>query len=159
MSLDIGSAEHVALWDAINALVDASGGRNGVSTARMTAVAKVESALRTALAEEGRAMRYATELARNIWEREWKQTAPNWEPLPDLLGVLTQIDNMTSGMSRAALAEAEKAEPRRELSDEASLELAEWLAREMPPGTVINDPRWWAPRIVSAVLRAAWGKR
>lgn len=52
MSLDIGSAEHVALWDA-------------------------------------------TELARNIWEREWKQTAPNWEPLPDLLGVLTQIDNMT----------------------------------------------------------------
>lgn len=41
------------------------------------------------------------------------------------------------------------------LSDEASLEFAEWLAREMPPGTVINDPRWWAPRIVRAVLRAA----
>lgn len=51
MSLDIGGAEHVALWDAINALVDASGGRNGVSTARMTAVAKVESALRAGLAE------------------------------------------------------------------------------------------------------------
>ena len=46
----------------------------------------------------------------------------------------------------------------RELSDEASLEFAEWLAREMPPGTVINDPRWWAPRIVGAVLRAAGGE-
>jgi hypothetical protein len=26
-----------------------------------------------------------------------------------------------------------------------------WLAREMPAGTVINDPAWWAPRILRAV--------
>ena len=31
---------------------------------------------------------------------------------------------------------------------------AEWLAREMPPGTVIGDPLHWAPRIVFAVLNA-----
>ena len=24
---------------------------------------------------------------------------------------------------------------------------AAWLAREMPPGTIIGDPYWWAPRI------------
>lgn len=51
MNLNVGGTAHVALWDAINALVDASGGRNGVSTARMTAVANVESALRAALAD------------------------------------------------------------------------------------------------------------
>ena len=28
---------------------------------------------------------------------------------------------------------------------------AEWLSREMPAGTVINDPAWWAPRIVRAL--------
>jgi len=28
-------------------------------------------------------------------------------------------------------------------------EFTEWLAREMPPGTVISDPRWWAPRIAA----------
>ena len=30
----------------------------------------------------------------------------------------------------------------------------EWLAREMPPGTVIGQPMHWAPRIVCAVLNA-----
>jgi hypothetical protein len=30
----------------------------------------------------------------------------------------------------------------------------EWLAREMPPGTVIGDPLNWAPRIALAVLNA-----
>lgn len=31
---------------------------------------------------------------------------------------------------------------------------ADWLAREMPPGTVISSPAWWAPRILRAVARA-----
>jgi hypothetical protein len=29
-------------------------------------------------------------------------------------------------------------------------DFAAWLAREMPPGTVIGDPAWWAPRILRA---------
>ncbi|MPS30539.1 MAG: hypothetical protein E2576_14505 [Alcaligenaceae bacterium] len=29
-----------------------------------------------------------------------------------------------------------------------------WLAREMPAGTVIGDPAWWAPRILRAALAA-----
>lgn len=28
----------------------------------------------------------------------------------------------------------------------------DWLIREMPPGTVIGDPKWWAPRILRAAL-------
>ena len=45
--------------------------------------------------------------------------------------------------------------PRRELSEKAAQEFAEWLCREMPPGTIISNPRWWAPRIVRVVRRAA----
>ena len=33
---------------------------------------------------------------------------------------------------------------------EARHNFTEWLAREMPPGTVISDPRWWAPKIIRA---------
>ena len=28
---------------------------------------------------------------------------------------------------------------------------ADWLCREMPAGTVVGDPRWWAPRLLRAV--------
>jgi hypothetical protein len=41
---------------------------------------------------------------------------------------------------------------------EATEDFASWLAREMPPGTVIASPAWWAPRILSyarIALRAA----
>jgi hypothetical protein len=31
-------------------------------------------------------------------------------------------------------------------------DFAAWLAREMPVGTVIGDPAWWAPRILRAAL-------
>jgi hypothetical protein len=33
--------------------------------------------------------------------------------------------------------------------------LAEWIAREMPAGTVIGDPAWWAARIARAAHQAA----
>lgn len=41
---------------------------------------------------------------------------------------------------------------------EAAKDFASWLTREMPPGTVIASPAWWAPRIFSyarIALRAA----
>ena len=74
------------MWDAINALVDASGGRNGVSTARMTAVAKVESALRADL----RRCRLLMERVPEIAERfprmashslEWAALVARWDAL------------------------------------------------------------------------------
>ena len=45
-------------------------------------------------------LEYATRLAKLIWERDWKKEAPHWQPLDDLLGVLTQIDNMLAGMEK-----------------------------------------------------------
>ena len=29
----------------------------------------------------------------------------------------------------------------------------EWMVREMPPGTVIGSPRWWAPKIIGALVQ------
>lgn len=43
---------------------------------------------------------YATRLATSVWEKYYKDDAPEWKPLPDLMGVLTQIDNMITGLTR-----------------------------------------------------------
>ena len=64
--------------------------------------------LRAALAQraEPDAYGYASRLAVAIWEKHYKDIAPNWKPLDDLMGVLTQIDNMTSGLTRMAQEQA-----------------------------------------------------
>jgi hypothetical protein len=36
-----------------------------------------------------------------MWRKHYKDVAPDWKPLDDLIGVLTQIDNMTTGLKRA----------------------------------------------------------
>lgn len=46
-------------------------------------------------------LRYAQMLAEALWEKHWKTDAPEWQVQPDLVGVLTQIDNMTAGLVRA----------------------------------------------------------
>jgi len=43
-------------------------------------------------------LRYATRLALYLWETHWKEASPHWKPLPDLMGVLTQIDNMIANL-------------------------------------------------------------
>lgn len=43
---------------------------------------------------------YATRLATSLWDKHWKQDAPEWQPLPDLIGLLTQIDNACAGLVR-----------------------------------------------------------
>ena len=57
---------------------------------------------RAALAQQAEpdAYGYASRLAVAIWEKHYKDTAPHWKPLDDLVGVLTQIDNMAAGMAR-----------------------------------------------------------
>jgi hypothetical protein len=47
------------------------------------------------------ALGYAQRLATILWEKHWKADAPEWKPLPDLVGVLTQIDNAVAGLVRA----------------------------------------------------------
>lgn len=51
---------------------------------------------------------YASRLATHIWQTHYKDVSPQWKPLDDLLGVLTQIDNMTVGLTRQ---QAEPAAP------------------------------------------------
>jgi hypothetical protein len=49
--------------------------------------------------QEHDAYGYAKRLAVAIWEQHYKDVAPQWRPFDDLLGVLTQIDNMTAGLT------------------------------------------------------------
>lgn len=46
------------------------------------------------------AHRWATELAISMAKRFYPEVT-QWKPLPDLLGVITQIDNMTTGLMRS----------------------------------------------------------
>jgi hypothetical protein len=41
---------------------------------------------------------YAARLATSIWKQHYQKTAPQWQVLDDLIGVLTQIDNMAAGL-------------------------------------------------------------
>lgn len=45
------------------------------------------------------AQSYARRLAKSLHDQHYSDV-PNWEPLPDTLGLLTQIDNMSSGVCR-----------------------------------------------------------
>lgn len=54
---------------------------------------------------------YASRLAVALWEQHYKDVAPQWKPLDDLMGVLTQIDNMTSGLTRLAQPETPDVTP------------------------------------------------
>jgi hypothetical protein len=46
---------------------------------------------------------YVKQIAVHLWTRYYKAESPQWEPLPELTGVLTQIDNMIAGLNREAL--------------------------------------------------------
>jgi hypothetical protein len=45
------------------------------------------------------ALNYARRLAQSIWTKHYN-IVEEWKPLDDLIGVLTQIDHMTSGLTR-----------------------------------------------------------
>lgn len=53
-------------------------------------------------------LRYAHQLATALWDKHYRDDAPHWQPLPDLIGVLTQIDNMTTGLARAPQGQSER---------------------------------------------------
>ena len=42
---------------------------------------------------------YAKDIATHLWESNYKSNSPEWEPCDDLMGVLSQIDNMTTGLT------------------------------------------------------------
>lgn len=45
-----------------------------------------------------RAYRQARWLAASMWRNHYRLAAPNWQPLDDATGVISQIDNMYSGV-------------------------------------------------------------
>lgn len=47
------------------------------------------------------AYREALGLANALWSQHYREKAPQWKPLPDLCGVISQIDNMAAGLSLA----------------------------------------------------------
>jgi hypothetical protein len=55
--------------------------------------------------DDKNAAQYATSLAIAIWCKHYKEQSPDWKPLPDLMGVLTQIDNMIAGIGSASTSE------------------------------------------------------
>ena len=40
------------------------------------------------------------------------------------------------------------------MKEALKLALEAYLCREMPAGTIIGDPKWWAPKIASAIKEA-----
>ena len=62
----------------------------------------LEKDILRALNLKPRAVEYecAKDLAIHLWEKHYKDKDPEWEPCDDLMGVLTQIDNMTVGLNR-----------------------------------------------------------
>jgi flagellar biosynthesis/type III secretory pathway protein FliH len=65
--------------------------------------------------QEPDAYGYARRLAVAIWEQHYKATAPHWKPLDDLMGVLTQIDNMTAGLTAQRQPHYDKTEMKSDL--------------------------------------------
>lgn len=53
-----------------------------------------------AQAQGGGEVEYARRLAVDLWQRHYREVAPEWEPFRDLAGLLSQIDNMASGLCR-----------------------------------------------------------
>ena len=42
----------------------------------------------------------AEQLAKDMWRRSYRDVAPHWQPLDDLPGVISQIDNMHAGVAQ-----------------------------------------------------------
>jgi prefoldin subunit 5 len=49
--------------------------------------------------EQSKAMGHTLALATTLHRNFYKTQAPNWEPLEDVVGVITQIDNMIIGVA------------------------------------------------------------
>lgn len=56
--------------------------------------------LATPAARQGDATDYARRLAVSMHQKHYADEAPNWKPFDDLMGLLSQIDNMTTGLMR-----------------------------------------------------------
>ena len=75
------------------------------------AIADIKEALTQPEQEPVDCYGYAARLATSIWKQHYQKTAPQWQVLDDLIGVLTQIDNMAAGLISAPLPVQPEQEP------------------------------------------------
>jgi hypothetical protein len=87
---------------------------------------------------------YAKRLAVAIWEQHYKGVAPQWKPFDDLMGVLTQIDNMTAGLTTPPAAQ------RQPLTDEQIRDLWSWSATTEAERTANTQQHAFARAIEAA---------
>lgn len=87
---------------------------------------------------------YATRLLVSLMEKHYPDRHPDWSPLPDLMGVLTQIDNLSTGLVRAPVEAVPVDLLVAEMPDEDDIE-------EAISGSIDLD---WTPRdAAQAVMR------
>lgn len=85
------------------------------------------------------------------WKAWQKATEIEREACASMCESQTEGFAATSTWDEAALACARSIRARKVGVGETAPEaFAEWLRREMPAGTVIGDPDWWAPKILRA---------
>lgn len=99
--------------------------------------------------EREQATRYAKRLAESIYRSAYRETAPNWQPFDDLLGILTQIDNMVTGLASPA----DVARTRAEAMEEAAQVAEKQVENKRNPDSYRegwNDACW----SVAAAIRA-----
>ena len=85
--------------------------------------------------QEPDAYGYASRLATHIWQKHYMKDAPKWKPLDDLMGVLTQIDNMTSGLTRLSQPEQEPMATVTSESGHPNVTMSWWHEPALPIGT------------------------
>ena len=99
------------------------------------------------------ALGYAQRLATGLWEKHWRDSAPQWKVLDDMLGVLTQIDKMVCGLSRSPAMAAEADDDAPDIA--TFCELLGSYGRVMSSRDFPNDERYAAREDVINAYRAA----
>jgi hypothetical protein len=120
------------------------------ATGKQEAITAIKAALEAK--DEPDAYGYAKRLAEAIWSKHYKTIAPQWEPFDELIGVLTQIDNMTAGLISTPQQEA-KDEP---VDFEAIIDDIEAIdCRYRGDPSYDRDAYWMRDEVVATVKRHA----
>lgn len=116
-------------------------------------------------AENAAAHREATTLAMALWKRHYRAESPNFGLCDSVAGIISQIDNMTAGMSndlatlRQRVAELEKDAARLNFLIREELQVYEinghYEVREVTESSPITSPRQQARTAIDALLAAA----
>ena len=90
-------------WHRFSQQAAEADGHNKMAEAHKELADAIDAHLaQSAQAVDVGALIYAEHLARALWQKHYAKDAPQWEPMTgNLFGLLSQIDNMASGLTRA----------------------------------------------------------